>query len=329
MATPAQELKKSAPAAPLRNWKIYCGSFLALWLILVLAFNLWAPILAHWRMAVVMVFGSMVAGSTPMGGGTVAFPILVLLFGQAPANARNFGLMIQAVGMTSALIFMIGRRVPLPRRLLTGSLLGSIEGFVLGTFLIGPHLPSNLVKLLFSCLWMSFGLLIIAKNTELCGLKGKAPKDAFDVGFIAALIGGTVAAMIGVGVEFAIYAVMVLIYRADLKIAIPTAVSAAALISITGAVVHILLGDIDNEAFYNWMAAGPIVIFGAPTGAWLVSVLPRVRVLYFVAALCVFQFGWTLYTTAHTATEWTFTAGAMAVAVTSLMLLYRAGKSRR
>ena len=327
MATPAQELKKSAPAASLRNWKIYCGSFLAVWLILVLAFGLWAPVLAHWRMAVVMIFGSMVAGSTPMGGGTVAFPILVLLFGQAPANARNFGLMIQAVGMTSALIFMIGRRVPLPWRLLAGSLLGSIEGFVLGTFLIGPHLPSSLVKLLFSCLWMSFGLLIIAKNTELCGLKGAPPKDAFDVGFIAALIGGAVAAMIGVGVEFAIYAVMVLIYRSDLKIAIPTAVSAAALTSITGAIVHILLGDIDNEAFYNWMAAGPIVIFGAPTGAWLVSVLPRVRVLYFVAALCVFQFGWALYTTAHTATEWTFTAGAMAVAVTSLLLLYRAGKS--
>jgi uncharacterized membrane protein YfcA len=135
--------------------------------------------------------------------------------------------------------------------------------------------------------------------------------------------------MIGVGVEFAIYAVMVLIYRSDLKIAIPTAVSAAALTSIAGAVVHILLGDIDKEAFYNWMAAGPIVIFGAPTGAWLVSVLPRVRVLYFVAALCVFQFGWTLHTTAHTATEWTFTAGAMAVAVISLSLLYRAGKSRR
>ena len=316
------------PPQNLRNWKIYCGTFLVIWAVLVFGFGLWAPVLAHWRMSMVMILGSLVAGSTPMGGGTVAFPILVMVFGQAPANARNFGLIIQALGMTSAMIFMIGRRVPLPFRLLAGSSAGSVLGFLAGTFLIGPQLPAGLVKLLFSCLWMSFGLLTLAKNTEICSLKGKAPRDAIGVGFAAGLIGGTVAAMIGVGVEFAIYAVMVLIFRSDLKIAIPTAVAAAALASIVGAGLHISLRDVDHEAFYNWMAAGPIVIFGAPTGTWLVSILPRVKVLYFVSALCIFQFGWTLWTTAHTATEWTFTAAAMAVAVITLTVLYRVGKSR-
>src|SRR5437868_3116552 len=106
MATPAEALKKPTPAASLRNWKIYCASFLGIWAVLVFALGLWPRLLEHWRMAVVMIFGSLVAGSTPMGGGTVAFPILVLVFGQAPANARNFGLMIQAVGMTSAMIFI-------------------------------------------------------------------------------------------------------------------------------------------------------------------------------------------------------------------------------
>ena len=325
---PNVEAKKPALAVSLRTWKIYCGAFLTIWAIMVFGFGLWAPVLAHWRMSIVMIFGSLVAGSTPMGGGTVAFPILVMVFGQAPANARNFGLIIQALGMTSAMIFIIGRRVPLPFRLLTGSSMGSVLGFLAGTFAIGPYLPSSLVKLLFSCLWMSFGLLTLARNPEICGLKGAPPKDAIGIGFAAGLIGGTVAAMIGVGVEFAVYAVMVLIFRSDLKIAIPTAVSAAALASIVGAALHISLRDVDSEAFYNWMAAGPIVIFGAPTGTWLVSVLPRVKVLYFVSALCVFQFVWTLWTTAHSATEWTFTAGAMAVAVITLMVLYRYGKAR-
>ncbi|HXJ39955.1 MAG TPA: sulfite exporter TauE/SafE family protein [Bryobacteraceae bacterium] len=329
MGLTAPETKQPAvlPApVSLTNWKIYCGCFLLAWAVMMFGFGMWPEVIAHWRMAVVMIFGSVVAGSTPMGGGTVAFPILVLVFGQAPASARNFGLIIQALGMTSALIFIACRRVPLPWRLLMGSSAGSVIGMLAGTFLIGPHLPSALVKLLFSCMWMSFGILTLMKNREICGLKGTHPSHAYAEGFAAGLIGGTVAAMIGVGVEFSVYAIMVLIYRSDLKIAIPTAVCAAALASIVGAALHILIGDVGHEAFMNWMAAGPIVIFGAPTGTWLVSVLPRVRVLYFVAGLCIFQFVWTLWQTAHTQSEWIFVAGAMVVAGTTLSVLYRIGK---
>jgi uncharacterized protein len=119
---------------------------------------------------------------------------------------------------------------------------------------------------------------------------------------------------------------MVLVFRTDLKIAIPTAVSAAALASIEGAALHLYLGDIDSQALFNWLAASPVVIFGAPTGAYLVSILPRIKVLYFVSALCVFQFIWTLQQTAHSRTEWWFVAIAMVVAVVVLSTLYRTGK---
>jgi uncharacterized membrane protein YfcA len=280
-------------------------------------------------MSIVMILGSLVAGSTPMGGGTVAFPILVLVFKQPAANARNFGLIIQALGMTSAMLFIIGRKVALPVRVLLGSTGGAAIGFGIGTFLIAPHVQSNLVKLLFSCLWMSFGLLTLTKNAEICGLKGKGPGDttrAELIGLAAGLIGGTIASMIGVGVEMCVYTVMVLVFRTDLKIAIPTAVSAAALASIEGAILHGYMGDIDRQAFYNWLAAGPIVIFGAPTGTYLVSILPRMKVLYFVSGLCVLQFVWTLQQTAHTSAEWTFTAVAMIVAALVLTTLYKTGK---
>jgi uncharacterized membrane protein YfcA len=213
---------------------------------------------------------------------------------------------------------------------LAGSTAGATIGFAMGTFLIGPHVSGNLVKLLFSCLWMSFGLLTLSKNPEICGLKGKGPADpsvAGWVGLVAGLIGGTIASMIGVGVEMAVYTVLVLRYRTDLKIAIPTAVSAAALASIVGAVLHGYLSDIDHESIYNWLAAMPIVIFGAPIGTYLVSILPRPKVLYFVSFLCVLQFVWTLYQTAHSSAEWWFVGGAMIVAVTVLVALYRAGKS--
>jgi uncharacterized membrane protein YfcA len=313
----------------LRYWKACVIVFLLIWLAIVSGFGYWAAVGQHWPMSIVMILGSLVAGSTPMGGGTVAFPILVLVFHQQASNARNFALMIQAVGMTSAMLFIIGRKVPLPVRVLTGSTAGAAIGFGIGTFLIAPHLQSSLVKLLFSCLWMSFGLLTLSKNAEICGLKGKGPGDtprAELIGLTAGLIGGTMASMIGVGVEMAVYAVMVLVFRTDLKIAIPTAVSAAALASIEGAALHVYMGDIDSQALFNWLAASPIVIFGAPTGAYLVSILPRMKVLYFVSALCVFQFVWTLQQTAHSSTEWLFVASAMAVAVVVLATLYRTGK---
>jgi uncharacterized membrane protein YfcA len=314
------------------QWKWYVGGFLFNWAVLAFYYGWWREILEHWRMALVMIAGSLVAGSTPMGGGTVAFPILVLVFGEAPANARNFGLIIQALGMTSALIFMVCRKVPLPFRLLTGSTAGAAAGFLMGTYWVGPHVQSSFVKLLFACLWMSFGLLTLAKNSEICGLAGRGPVDrsyALWVGLAAGVIGGIMAAMIGVGVEMCVYTAMVLLFRADLKISIPTAVAAAALASILGAALHLYLGDVDRTAVMNWLAAGPIVIFGAPIGTWIGSKLQRIKVLYFVSGLCVFQFGWTLWQTAHSTAEWLFVGIAMGIAGTVLTTLYRAGKSRQ
>ncbi|HEX4277853.1 MAG TPA: sulfite exporter TauE/SafE family protein [Bryobacteraceae bacterium] len=331
MGTAAAPVRTSHRPDALRYWKGCVIAFLVIWAAVVTSLGYWSAVGSHWPMAFVMVLGSMVAGSTPMGGGTVAFPILVLAFHQQAANARNFGLIIQSLGMTSALLFMIGRKVPLPVRVLVGSTAGAAIGFGAGTFLIAPHLQSNLVKLLFSCLWMSFGLLTLSKNREICGLKGKGPGDTTGaelIGLAAGVIGGMIASMIGVGVEMTVYAVMVLIFRADLKISIPTAVAAAALASVEGTILHLLVGDIDSQAMFNWMAAAPIVVFGAPTGAYLVSILPRVKVLYFVSGLCVFQFVWTLQQTAHSTTEWEFVAIAMVVAVVTLLTLYQTGKHR-
>ena len=313
----------------MRLWKAYVVAILIIWVVVISAWHYWGVVGGHWPMSLVMILGSLVAGSTPMGGGTVAFPILVLVFGQPASNARNFALIIQGVGMTSAMLFIIGRKVALPVRVLVGSTGGAAVGFGVGTFLIAPHVQGSLVKLLFSCVWMSFGLLTLAKNTEICGLKGKGPGDTVSaelIGLGAGLVGGVMASMIGVGVEMAVYTVMVLVFRADLKIAIPTAVSAAALASVQGAVLHGYMGDIDQQSIYNWLAATPIVIFGAPLGTWLVSVLPRAKVLYFVSGLCIFQFLWTLQQTAHSSVEWKFVAGAMVLAVAVLTGLYRTGK---
>src|SRR5258708_7358273 len=204
-----------------------------------------------------MIFGSVVAGSTPMGGGTVAFPFLVLVFHQPPTLGRNFGLAIQALGMTSAMIFILCRRTPIQLRMLIWSSVGAAAGLLLGTFWVAPLLPNTVIKLLFSCLWMSFAILTLAKNREFCSLN-TIPKidngSAMKLGLVVGVAGGITTALIGVGIEMLLYTTLVLLFRCDLKVAVPTAVSAMAIASLLGTALHIAMADIAPEVFYTSMA---------------------------------------------------------------------------
>ncbi len=315
----------------MKFWFVYVAAFYVLWAFLTFGLGNWEQTLAHWRISLVMIFGSLVAGSTPMGGGTVAFPVLVLVFGQSPNVGRSFGLAIQALGMTSAMIFILCRRTPIQSRMLLWTSAGAAAGLLIGTLYVAPLVASTVVKLVFSCLWMSFGVLTLAKNAEICSLNRIEPviggRAAME-GLVVGVAGGIVVSMIGVGVEMMLYTVLVLLHRCDLKAAVPTAVSTMAVASLMGTALHLVIGDIEREVLYNWLAAGPIVVFGAPLGAYLVSVIPRIRTLYFVSVLCVIQFVWTLYQVKPTGEQWTFVAVAMLVALSVFYILYTRGKSR-
>jgi uncharacterized membrane protein YfcA len=156
---------------------------------------------------------------------------------------------------------------------------------------------------------MSFGILTIARNREFCSLN-RVPrlnlKTDVAVALCVGVLGGMVTSIIGVGIEMVAYIVLVLRYRCDLKAAVPTAVSIGAVTSVMGIGLHALLGDIGQETFFNWLAAAPIIVFGAPLGAYLVSIIPRIRTLYFVSVLCLIQFVWTLYQISPTSGEWLF-----------------------
>ena len=56
-----------------------------------------AQVAGYWA-SITMVFGSMIAGATSVGGGAVAFPVFTLALGVTPLVARDFSLMIQTVG---------------------------------------------------------------------------------------------------------------------------------------------------------------------------------------------------------------------------------------
>lgn len=286
-----------------RGWRrlspffVWLVLFYTAWATVVSLGGHWESVIGHWPIALVMLLGSYVAGSTPMGGGTVGFPVLVLFFGHDPAMGRDFSFVIQSVGMTSAAIFIFCRRLPVETTTLGWALLGSTIGTPLGILLFAPMVPGLAVKLLFSVVWASFGIMTLYKLREISAAEGIArASKRFDrlSGLAVGLVGGTfVASVTGVGVDMLIYTVLVLVRRADLRIAIPTSVIMMAYTSVLGVAVKIGTTGFYPGVFENWLAAAPVVALGAPLGAYVVHLVGRQRTLVFVSLLCLLQFFWT------------------------------------
>jgi uncharacterized membrane protein YfcA len=281
-------------------WFLWLVCFYGVWSWLVFGQDRWEVAQAHWPIALAMAAGSYVAGSTPMGGGTVGFPILVLLFGLPATLGRDFSFAVQSIGMTSASIFILARRQPLAWAMLKGAVIGSLIGTPVGIYFVAPYIPELWIKIVFAVVWASFGVLHLYRLDEIAAHTGMTEFDErwdFKVGlWIGLLSGATVAAVTGVGIDMVLYAMLVLLARADLKIAIPTSVLIMAFTSVLGISIKIFHIGVQPGVFENWIAAAPIVALGAPLGAFMVEIIGRKSTLLFVALLCVGQFVWTCYT---------------------------------
>ena len=305
--------------------------FYGAWLALVVFGDHLRTVVEHWPMAVAMAAGSYVAGSTPMGGGTVGFPVLVLLMDLPATLGRDFSFAIQAVGMTSASIYILCSRQELEWPMLRAALPGALIGTPLGVLFVAPLASDLFIKLLFASMWCSFGLLHLRRINEITSYRGMTPHDtAFDhkVGFIVGLFGSlTIASITGVGIDMMIYMVLVLWCHADLKIAIPTSVLLMAFTSLVGVTVKLLAGDLQPGTFENWLAAAPVVALGAPFGALVVSRVGRRPTLVVVSLLCVLQFAWTLVHERASLTVWNVSAALLAVVLFLLVFqdMYRHG----
>lgn len=289
---------------PLLPFLIWLFVFYGTWATIVLAWQLQGVVSSHWPIALAMALGSYFAGSTPMGGGTIGFPVLVLLFDQPAALGRDFALAVQSIGMVSASVYILSSRKPLDWHLLRPALAGSLVGTPLGCAFLAPIAPDLGVKLLFAVIWASFGLMHFLKIRPIVAATGNAASwKGMDVpiGLVIGLLGGLVSSLTGVGIDMMIYAVLVLLYRADLRIAIPTSVLLMAFTSVVGIASNLALSalwpgtyDVPIEVYYHWLAAAPVVALGAPFGAFIVSRLPRTPTLMIVSVLCILQFVWTM-----------------------------------
>ncbi|MEL5213195.1 sulfite exporter TauE/SafE family protein [Serratia nevei] len=255
----------------------------------------WYLFQENWFMSVTMALGSFIAGATSEGGGAVAFPVMVLVFDIPPSIARDFSLMIQSVGMVAASMTIVMLRIPIVWRAVVLPSLGGVCGVIFGIEVMQPMMPPQLVKLFFTSLWLSFGCVLFWTNrhADRRVVRDIGPATNSDIIRLLAVgfIGGTVSGITGSGLDLITFSLLVLFYRTCESVATPTSVVLMAINSVCAFLWMEGFGSGVAEAAWDyWLVCIPIVVVGAPLGAWFIRNKSRkfiVRILY---ASIVFQY---------------------------------------
>lgn len=227
----------------------------------------------NWQVTLTMVFGSLIAGGTSEGGGAIAFPVFTKILEISPQAAKVFSLAIQSVGMTAASIAILLMRVPVEWRVISIASIGGIPGIAAGSILIAPLLPPGVIRITFTAMISGFAVTLIilnkgirSRNETVHMLKGNENFILFGAG----VAGGIISGLVGNGIDIFTFSVMVLLFRVCEKVATPTSVILMAVNAIIGFFIHgFMMGDFSEEVKNYWLAAVPVVVVGAPLGAFL------------------------------------------------------------
>lgn len=294
-----------------------------IWLVAVTVLGLGGRVAEQWAAAVTMVFGSFVAGSTPQGGGAVAFPVFTKLLDIPTEVARSFSLVIQTVGMGAASLAIL-----LSRRPVVTSALKVLAPITVVTFLIANRLlvndaqpfgpstvPSSYVKVSFTVVLAAMAAVVaLTYRQQILVRRSELPPMTVRVlGALACagVIGGLAASLVGSGADVATYIVVVVLLGVNPRVGVPTSVLVMTIVSIVG---FIDFGLIDGQLLLErsgdqivalggqpidplpsdrfdltamWLAAVPVVAWGAPLGSLVASRVTDRQLVSFVVFLAV------------------------------------------
>jgi uncharacterized membrane protein YfcA len=265
------------------------------WVVAMAIGQRWALFVKGWFMSVTMVFGSFIAGATSEGGGAVAFPVMTLLFNIHPATARDFSLMIQTVGMGAAAVTILYTRIPVERHALVWSSLGGAVGVIVGLRWIAGRLSPPYAKMLFTSTWLAFAfalwLINRYRNREVHHEIRDFSSRHVVLLLLTGIVGGVVSSITGSGLDIATFSLLVLRLRINESVATPTSVVLMGLNAAIGFAWKSLAGGgMATEAWNYWWVCVPIVVIGAPFGAWFISHRHRLFVARLLYASIIAQF---------------------------------------
>lgn len=292
----------------------------AVWALFVTIFGHWETVTTNWRAFVTMVFGSFVAGSTPQGGGAVAFPVFTKVFETPASVARTFSLCIQSIGMGSASIAILLSGKSVSKRAIAGGGTAAVVGFLVGLLVLADpvstfwesRIPEAYVKVTFTVVLAALAYIVyVALDEGECGtwyLPVWNRRVWLGLG-IAGLLGGLTTSLIGSGADVFAFLFLVIVAGLHPRIAVPTSVIIMALVSVVGLVtLGILHGQLSTDVVDGmvvavggstidpvpvarfdlwglWIAAVPAVIWGAPLGTMFVHALNEKHLIAFLAIM--------------------------------------------
>jgi len=314
------------------NWRewLYPAVLLVIytsWTSYMMIADRWSLFTEYWPMSLTMVLGSMVAGATAEGGAAVAFPVFTKAF-QIPApDARTFGLMIQSVGMTTASLVILTRRVKILPGVIAWVSLGGVLGMTVGTFFLPMTAPYP--KILFTFVTVAFGVALIISRWVL----NWNPESVFPVQttkrrmlcILIGIVGGIFAANTGSGIDTLTFMVLTLTFGIHEKVSTPSTVIIMGINSVVGFFLHgVVLQDIGIVWNY-WLVCIPIVILGAPFGAWIASRVNRDIIIILLLALISVELVTTIWIIPFTPEMIRFAGITVLVCILwfTVMLLYR------
>ena len=250
---------------------------------------------AYWHYPAIMVLGAFVAGLTPEGGGAVAFPVLSVFFNIDRVLARDFSLMIQSIGMTSASIFILTHRDANLRTFKPELVMipTCFIGFVLGMLML-QSIPVYIIQALFLSLITAFAIAYAMSDH-------RGTRDLLEVQSlrdylllaVMLIVGGFCASLFGTGADILLYTVLVTHFRMTEKAATRMSIMLMAGISVLGfAYRHFIDANLLPDQYRTWLCAYPVVLFMAPFGAYILN---RINVEWMLNGIVVLNVGQLLY----------------------------------
>ena len=317
------------------------ASVTVVWIVYVTASGQWGRVGDQWASAVTMIFGSFVAGSTPQGGGAVAFPVFTKILEIPSEVARTFSLTIQSVGMTAASIGILINRRSVDLKAIAIAAPSSIVGLFVGYLFLtesdqpfGPSvLPGPYVKVTFTVIVAAMAFVtFLGYRIQLMERRVALPDGNLRVVFlilICAFVGGLASATVGSGADVLIYLATVSMIGLSPRVGIASSVLVMTLVSLVGMMIfafgdgHLAtqlttdgaevlnvggrsVGMVDGaiafsadeplpeasrfDLFGLWLAAAPVVAWGAPLGSAVSSRATDRQVVKFVIVLAAAEF---------------------------------------
>lgn len=252
--------------------------------------NMFSILSENLYVMITMVFGSFVAGSSPEGSASIAYPMFTLYLGVAPDVARNFAFAIQSVGMTAASIYILNKKIALDWNYIIYVSFGGLFGLLFGTYNLVPYIQPMLAKLIFVSLWLAFGIVLYLENRKQTRIIYEkiilfSHSDRINL-ILFGFIGGGISSLFGTGINIFTFCFLVIYYKVNEKVATPSSIIIMTIETIAGFALHgLVIKDISKESYDMWLSCIPIVIFFAPLGAYVVNKISRItftNFLYFI-----------------------------------------------